>query len=56
MAEGIETEAEWQLLKDAGCDAAQGYFIAKPMCQADFQRWSRARGNVPVSGAAALSH
>lgn len=56
VAEGIETESEWQLLKDAGCDAAQGYFIAKPMCQADFQRWSQARANVPVSGAVALSH
>ena len=56
VAEGIETQAEWQLLKDAGCDAAQGYFIARPMCQADFERWSRAHCSVPVSGAVALSH
>lgn len=30
VAEGIETEAEWLYLKQAGVDLAQGYFIAKP--------------------------
>jgi EAL domain-containing protein (putative c-di-GMP-specific phosphodiesterase class I)/CheY-like chemotaxis protein len=41
VAEGIETQAEWQLLKDAGCECAQGYFIAKPMARDDFMAWAQ---------------
>lgn len=29
--EGVETEADWLHLQRAGCDIAQGYWIAKPM-------------------------
>ncbi|EAR10025.1 EAL domain-containing protein [Reinekea blandensis] len=36
IAEGIETEANRQALTAAGCDVAQGYFYAKPMCREDF--------------------
>ena len=31
VAEGVETRAEWDLLKSLGCQTAQGYFIARPM-------------------------
>jgi EAL domain-containing protein (putative c-di-GMP-specific phosphodiesterase class I) len=31
VAEGVETQADWDLLKAVGCDQAQGYLIAKPM-------------------------
>lgn len=31
IAEGVETQQDWNMLKDMGCDTAQGYFIAKPM-------------------------
>ncbi len=31
VAEGIETRAEWDLLKALGCEEAQGFFIARPM-------------------------
>ncbi len=31
VAEGVETRAEWDLLKSLGCQLAQGYFIARPM-------------------------
>ncbi len=31
VAEGVEGQAEWDILKAAGCDMVQGYFIAKPM-------------------------
>lgn len=31
VAEGIETEAQFQKLNALGCDQAQGYYIAKPM-------------------------
>jgi EAL domain-containing protein (putative c-di-GMP-specific phosphodiesterase class I) len=31
VAEGVEDEGTRDLLRDAGCDEAQGYFFAKPM-------------------------
>jgi EAL domain-containing protein (putative c-di-GMP-specific phosphodiesterase class I)/FixJ family two-component response regulator len=31
IAEGVETQQDWDALKEMECDAAQGYFIAKPM-------------------------
>ena len=31
VAEGVETQQDWDTLKSMGCDTAQGYFIAKPM-------------------------
>ena len=36
VVEGVETRAEWDLLKAMGCNAAQGYYIAKPMDEAQF--------------------
>lgn len=31
VAESVETQSHWDVLKATGCDVAQGYFIAKPM-------------------------
>src|SRR5258708_20764323 len=31
VAEGVEDRADWDFLRETGCDMAQGYFIAKPM-------------------------
>ncbi len=31
VAEGVEDRADWDIAKAAGCDVAQGYFIARPM-------------------------
>lgn len=31
VAEGVEDEADWHFLADAGCKLAQGYFIGRPM-------------------------
>ncbi len=36
VAEGVETQKDWDALKSIGCDTAQGYFIAKPMDMAAF--------------------
>lgn len=36
LAEGVETEAQVNLLKNAGCRFAQGYYYAKPMPIPDF--------------------
>lgn len=34
VAEGVESQSDWDTLKEMGCDVAQGYFIARPMAQA----------------------
>lgn len=39
VAEGVETEQEWSLLRTLGCDLAQGYFVARPMAQGDVLDW-----------------
>ena len=36
VAEGVETQEDWDVLKAAGCDVAQGYFIAKPLDRESF--------------------
>ncbi|HEV7240210.1 MAG TPA: EAL domain-containing protein [Thermoanaerobaculia bacterium] len=38
-AEGVEDEATWKLLKDLGCDLAQGFWIAKPMAADELMEW-----------------
>jgi EAL domain-containing protein (putative c-di-GMP-specific phosphodiesterase class I) len=43
VAEGIETQAEWDFLRGLGCDIAQGYFIAKPMSASAFAEWLEQR-------------
>ncbi len=39
VAEGIETEQQYQLLKSYGCDFGQGYYIAKPLSSEDAVRF-----------------
>ncbi|EMR12824.1 PAS/PAC and GAF sensor-containing diguanylate cyclase/phosphodiesterase [Methylophaga lonarensis MPL] len=38
IAEGIETEEQMQLLKDAGCDYGQGYFISYPLSAEEMEQ------------------
>ena len=47
IAEGVETEAVFELLKEFGCDEAQGYWLARPMLAAQLPEFARrfARGN-----------
>ena len=37
IAEGVETANQLQMLKDAGCDYAQGYFFSEPTSVDDFE-------------------
>lgn len=41
-AEGVESEAIKTLLKNYGCDTAQGYLYSKPIPATDFIRWVHA--------------
>jgi len=39
VAEGIETEAQREILIALNCDMGQGYLFAKPMAAADWLQW-----------------
>jgi len=41
VAEGVETPEVWTALLRLGCDLAQGYFISRPMPQAEVLGWMR---------------
>jgi diguanylate cyclase len=43
VAEGVETADVREALRALGCDAAQGYFLSRPVPPADLARWLRAR-------------
>ncbi len=43
VAEGIETEEDWDTLKATGCDIAQGYFLARPLEEEAFLEFCRQR-------------
>ncbi|HVN33663.1 MAG TPA: EAL domain-containing protein, partial [Casimicrobiaceae bacterium] len=43
VAEGVETKAEMQLLRNLGCDMIQGFLIAEPMDGRELLRWMLAR-------------
>ena len=39
VAEGVETEEEYKMLKAADCDIIQGYYFSKPIPPSDFSRF-----------------
>lgn len=39
VAEGVEVQDEWDLLRLLGCDVVQGYFVARPMAPGAFLTW-----------------
>lgn len=38
VAEGVETEGQLSLLKDAGCDLVQGYYFSRPLPPQEFEK------------------
>ena len=40
VAEGIETEPQYQFLLQTGAQVGQGYLFAKPLPAVDFGRWA----------------
>ncbi|MCP4078112.1 MAG: EAL domain-containing response regulator [Gammaproteobacteria bacterium] len=39
VAEGIETESEWNVLTELGCDEGQGFWMGKPMPAEEVETW-----------------
>jgi EAL domain-containing protein (putative c-di-GMP-specific phosphodiesterase class I) len=39
VAEGVETQCEWDRLLELGCDIAQGFHVARPMEGARMAAW-----------------
>ncbi len=59
VAEGVEDQADWDFLREQGCDLAQGYFIARPMPAEDMPDWlvdweARRAGLNPVQAQQAM--
>ena len=56
VAEGVESSEILELLRDLGCDLAQGYFISRPLPADRFEQWLRestwgARGTPQIARA-----
>ncbi len=43
IAEGVETEADWNLLKELGCELGQGFYVSKPMSADELIAWIKRR-------------
>ena len=46
VAEGVETQDDWDFLRQLGCELAQGYLIAKPMEASKLLTWAWDRAEV----------
>jgi EAL domain-containing protein (putative c-di-GMP-specific phosphodiesterase class I) len=44
IAEGVESKDEAKVLRDLGCDLAQGYYFAKPMSETDVTKFVNEQG------------
>ena len=49
VAEGVETEAVFQQVAELNCDAAQGYYICRPVPVADASAWINDRFALPAA-------
>jgi diguanylate cyclase (GGDEF)-like protein/PAS domain S-box-containing protein len=43
VAEGVETQAIWDKLRDLGCNVAQGYFLSRPVPPEKLREWLEER-------------
>jgi EAL domain-containing protein (putative c-di-GMP-specific phosphodiesterase class I)/CheY-like chemotaxis protein len=51
VAEGVEDERAWRLLRQMGCDFAQGYMISRPVPPASLGAWRQSwRPPAPAAG------
>ena len=45
IAEGVETDLQFDFLKKHGCEEAQGYLISRPLEAAQLRAWWRLQDN-----------
>ncbi len=51
VAEGVESQDQFDMLRKLKCDQVQGYLVGKPLGQADFEAWVQKRsGSFGVIG------
>jgi len=48
-AEGVENAAVCNILKEYGCNSAQGYFFSKPVNDIEFTSWFSNSGRDPCN-------
>ncbi|MDH5258899.1 MAG: EAL domain-containing protein, partial [Gammaproteobacteria bacterium] len=41
VAEGVENQADWDLIEKLECDMIQGYFVSKPMPGDEIVAWKK---------------
>lgn len=46
VAEGVEDQQALNILKEMGCDFAQGFLISHPVSASDFAKWRKKHGGV----------
>jgi len=49
LAEGVETEEQYQFLRNIGCEKIQGFYFGKPMPLESLAEYGRAKGLIPES-------
>ena len=52
VAEGVETNEQWNFLRDLKCDIVQGYFFSKPLSAGDVASLLRGKRLPPANAAA----
>lgn len=45
VAEGAETQSDWDVLEEVGVDAVQGYFVSKPLPADEFEKFIENRSD-----------
>lgn len=50
VSEGIETVEQANFLNESGCDIAQGFLYAKPMCLSDFEKVAFTHKKLEIEG------
>ncbi len=46
VAEGVETQTEWDMVAELGCDLVQGYYASRPIPKTELQPWIRAQSAI----------
>jgi EAL domain-containing protein (putative c-di-GMP-specific phosphodiesterase class I) len=49
VAEGVETERDWEELNQLGCTLAQGYYLSRPVPAAELTDWLLRRPAAPAN-------